>query len=525
MSETNKEDNRKDGENMTNSSQRKTGIVLQYVQMGLSIILSLIYTPIMLQILGKNEYGLYNLAATIISYLSLLSLGFGASYIRFYAKYKKNNENVLIGKLNGLYLITFIAIGLVALIGGFVLAHNVSIFFNETYTQEDRELAVVLMRFMSINLAWSFPASVFVSYVTAHEKFVFQKSLNIVRTVASPFLTIPALFLGWGSVGMIVVITVVGFAVDLVNIVFCLTKLKMTFCFTKLDFRLLKDIASFSVFIAINQVIDQINWTTDKVILGKLCNSVAVAYYAIGAQINTYFTQFSTAVSSVFVPKIHQIENSEIDEEQKNLEHTRLFIQVGRIQFMILMLIITGFVFFGDFFVRKWAGEDYTTSYYVALLLMTPALIPLMQNVGIEVQRAKNKHQFRSLVYLAMALVNVGITIVFAKMWGEIGAALGTTISLLIANGLIMNIFYHKVIHINILAFWKEIIKIVPALILPVAVGTIVKCLYSFGGLWDFGLLVLAYSLVYITSMLLIGLNSEEKKTVHSAIKKLLRLK
>ena len=56
------------------SKQIKLGIVLQYMQMGLSILISLIYTPIMLNILGQTEYGIYNLASSIISYLSLLFL-------------------------------------------------------------------------------------------------------------------------------------------------------------------------------------------------------------------------------------------------------------------------------------------------------------------------------------------------------------------------------------------------------------------------------------------------------------------
>jgi len=63
-------------------SQIKAGVILQYLQMALAAVVSLVYTPIMIRELGKAEYGIYNLASSVISYLSLLSLGFSGSYFK-----------------------------------------------------------------------------------------------------------------------------------------------------------------------------------------------------------------------------------------------------------------------------------------------------------------------------------------------------------------------------------------------------------------------------------------------------------
>lgn len=508
---------------MKQNTQKKAGIILQYSQMGLAILISFIYTPIMLKILGKSEYGIYNLASSIISYLSLLSLGFAASYIRFYSLYNtEKNKEQKINNLNGMFLLVFILIGVVAFVGGIILSENVSIFFNDTYSIRDKEIARILMLFMTFNLSLSFPMSVFTSYITAQEKFVFQKVLSMIRTVIGPFLTLPALLIGWGSIGMVVVTTVVGLVVDVANIFFCLTKLKMRFDISKLDFKLLKEIAGFSVFIAINQIIDQVNWSTDKIILGKICDSSAVAIYAIGAQINTYFISFSTAISSVFTPQIHRIENSIDDLNIRNKVHTDLMIRVGRIQFMILALILTGFIFWGKFFISVWAGRGYDKSYYVALLLISPAIISLIQNIGIEIQRAKNKHQFRSIAYLIMAIINVLISIWFTSLWGEIGAALGTTISLVLANGIIMNIFYHRVLHIDMIRFWRNILSFVPSLIIPIIIGTIMSKVCIIKTFCDFIIQIIFYIAIYMLSIYLIGMNKSEKDIIKRPVKKII---
>ncbi|RHP51223.1 polysaccharide biosynthesis protein [Clostridiaceae bacterium AF31-3BH] len=504
---------------MISRVEKKLGVILQYIQMALSILISFIYTPVMLRILGQSEYGIYNLSNSIISYLSLLSLGFGASYIRFYSRYKIKDDKAGINKLNGLFLSVFLVMGAVAFICGLALAANVSLFFNNTYSENDMGIAKILMMFMSFNLALSFPTSVFTSYVTSQEKFVFQKLLNMIKTVVSPFLTLPVLLLGFGSIGMVVITTIITVLVDIANIVFCISKLGMEFDFHKPNFSLLKEITTFSFFIAINQIVDQINWATDKMVLGKICTSSAVAVYAIGSQINTYYLQFSSAISGVFVPQVNRIVVSNEDEKKKNRQLTELFTKVGRVQFIILILILTGFIFFGKYFVLKWAGDEYVNSYYVALLLITPVTIPLIQNLGLEIQRAKNMHQFRSYVYLGMAILNVGISIVLSMKWGELGAASGTTISLLVANGVIMNWFYHQRIGIDIIYFWKNIAKFIPALVAPVVSGVLLN-LKECTSLSGFAIRVVIYIGVYCISMYCLGMNEFEKQQVEKILQK-----
>ncbi len=491
------------------NKQLKWGIVLQYLQMGLSVIINLIYTPIMLRILGQSEYGLYNLASSIIGYLSLLSLGFGASYIRFYSRYKAENAEDKIKKLNGLYMLVFSIIGAISLIAGLVLSFNVKIFFNSSYTTEEMKIAKVLMLFLTANLALSFPMSVFTSYITSQEKFIFQKLINIISTVLSPCLTIASLFLGYGSIGMVFITTVISLIVYAINIFYCLKKLKMRFSFGKLEKGIFKEILVFSIFIAINEVINQINWQTDKIILGKVINGSAVAIYAVGSTINSMYINFSTAISNVFVPQIHRIVNENSEDSDKKL--TEIFVKVGRIQFFVIMLVLTGFIFFGQKFIGFWAGKGYEQSYYVALLLICPVTIPLMQNIGIEIQRAKNKHQFRSIAYLIMAIINVGISILLCKAYGVIGVAMGTTISLLVANGLVMNVYYHKALKINIIKFWLTILKSALGIIIPVAFGVVVMLFIDYTSFIAMVGLIVAYTAIYLVSVLFLGLNKQEK--------------
>ena len=84
---------------------------------------------------------------------------------------------------------------------------------------------------------------------------------------------------------------------------------------------------------------------------------------------------------------------------------------------------------FWPVFINLWAGQNYSDAYHIVLLVMMPITVPLIQNVGISILQAKNMQGFRSVVYVAIAVLNVLASIPLAKMWGGLGCALATGIS------------------------------------------------------------------------------------------------
>ena len=282
---------------------------------------------------------------------------------------------------------------------------------------------------------------------------------------------------------------------------------------------MLKEMWVFTFFIFLNQIIDQVNWSVDKFLLGRFAGTTAVAVYGVGGQINTLYLQFSTSISNVFVPKVNKI----VAESNDNEQLTKLFTKVGRIQFLVLGLVLSGFIFFGSPFIKMWAGKEYGASYAVAILLIAPVTVPLIQNLGIEIQRAKNMHKARSVVYLFIAIANVFISIPLIKLIGSAGAALGTAISLIAGNIIFMNWYYHVRIGMNMIYFWKEIAKFIPALIAPCAVGIVIMNFVNITGLVKLGVFAVVYTAVYGLSMYFLGMNEEEKQLVMGSIRKILR--
>ena len=500
-------------------NQRKAGVILSYTGEMVKIVVSLVYTPVMLRLLGQSEYGLYQLVYSVVSYLSLLSLGFGSSYLRFYSRYKAQKDESGVAKLNGMFILIFSSISIICIICGSIMIGNIHNIFGTGLTKQEYETARVLMGLLIINLAMTFPNSVFNCSITAHEKFFFQKLLILLQNLFSPFLTLPLLIMGYGSIGMVSVTTFLTFVLLFSNMFYCFKNLHIRFEFKGLQISLLKEMWVFTFFIFLNQIIDQINWSLDKFLLGRFAGTTAVAVYGVGGQINTLYLQFSSSVSNVFVPKVNRIVAETNDDEQL----TKLFTKVGRIQFMVLGLILSGFVFLGTPFVKLWAGSEYSESYVVTLLLIIPVTVPLIQNLGIEIQRAKNMHKARAIIYLAIAIANVFISIPLIKVIGPTGAALGTAISLIVGNIIFMNWYYHVRIGMNMIYFWKEIAKFIPALITPCGVGFLIMKFAHVSGIFNVFIYSIIYMVIYGISMYFLGMNTEEKNLVMGPVKKIIR--
>lgn len=505
-------------------NQLKIGSFLSYLQMALGVIIQLVYTPVMIRLLGKNEYGLYNTVASTISMLSVLSLGFNSGYIKYYAVYKKEGKQTSINKLNGLFIIIFSIIGSFALLCGLFFTFNLQFVFDKGLTTEEYEKARILMLLLSINLAVSFPMSVFQNIISAHEKFVFLKLLGTIKTVVGPLVTLPLLLMGYRSIAMVTVTVALSFCVDIAYFYYVKVKMQEKFIFSDFEKGIFKGLFAYTAFIALNTVIDQINWNIDKLLLGRFKGTAEVAVYSVGYTLYQCYMMFSTSISGVFTPRIHKIVNAtkeNTDEQRTQL--TELFNRVGRIQFILLSLIASGIIFFGKYFIVDiWAGEGYDNAYYVALLLSIPASIALIQNLGIEIQRAENKHQFRSIAYAVMAIINLGLSIVLCKKYGAVGSAIGTAISLVLANGLVMNIYYNRKCNIDIPLFWKNILRQSVGLIIPICVGMAMVSFIKISSIIMFAVCVIAYTAVYGVSMWFLGMNDYEKNLIRKPINKIL---
>ena len=495
-------------------NQLRTGVLLSYVNLGISCIIPFLYTPVMMHMLGQAEYGLYCLANSVISYLTLLSFGFGSTIIRYISKYRAEKNKEAVCRTFGFFLQLYIFLGILVFVVGLVISNNVEVIFRKGLTVAEIDKIHILIIIMAFNTALSFPMSVFSSIITSYERYVYRKLIDMISTIAAPIFNLVTLYMGFASIGMSIASTILQILMLPLNVIYCFKILKINPKFKRIPYSLIKEMLGFSFYVFLGTIVDMLFWSTDKVILGMLASSTAIAVYNIGGTFNNMVISLSTSISGVLTPKITGMVATDVSKEQ----FTELFIRIGRLQYFVIALIISGFSVFGQSFIQLWAGSEYADAYWIAILTMFPLCIPLIENTGLSIVIAQNKHKFRSIVYLIIAVLNVVSTYFVVPYLGGIGAALCSCIAYLVGQGVIMNIYYYRVTKINIPLFWKNIgrMSIVPRSMLLLGIKIKKKIILN---RWSLFLIsVVIYSLIYCIIMYKFVLNHYEKDIVRKPL-------
>ena len=501
-------------------NQLKAGVVLNYVVIILNTVVGLLYTPYMLRMMGQSEYGLYSLVASVIAYLTVLDLGFGNAIVRYTAKFRAEKKTEEQYEMFGMFFLLYLVIGIIAFGIGLGLYFNVGTLFGNTMTAVELDRARIMMLLLVANLAFTFPMSIWGSIIQAYEDFVFQKSLNIFRIILNTAVMICLLHFGYKAVAMVVVQTIFNVLTLAVNFIYCRRKLNIHiyFRFKHFHWGFLKEVAIYSFWIFLNAIMDRVYWSTGQFVLGAIVGTAAVAVFAIAIQLEGMYMQFSTAISSVFLPKVTAM----VATNRSRKEISDLFIRTGRMQYIVLAYILSGFIIFGRQFIELWAGAGYTDAYIISLLFFIPLTVPLIQNLGITILQARNEMKFRSVLYIIIALVSLAMQIVLTRYFGGIGCAMGVSGALVVGQILIMNVYYRRRQDLDIKTFWKEISKM--SIIPIVLIFSSMMVIRHFFALDSWGKLILgiaAFSLVYIPLFFRFSMTDEERNLFISMFHKI----
>lgn len=502
-------------------SQVRIGAVLSYINMAIGSLIPMVYTPIMLSLLGQDEYGLYKLSNSVTSYLSLISFGIGSAVVRYFTKYIAEGDKDGEEGIFGLFNVIFMVISGITMVVGVIISLNVGLVYSDSLSAAQLAEMQILIVVLSLNTAISFLCSPQNAVVTSHERYLFLQIINILTTIAAPVANLIALFLGFKSIGLAVSSLVLTIIVRIVYIIYVRKTLNIKPRYKNMPTNLLKEILVFSFWIFVSNVVSQLYNSTDTIIIGAVpaLATVGVAVYNIGITFNNMLYNFSVGITSVLSPKVNKL----VFSNTNNRDLTDLLIRVGRIQCYIVTIVCMGFITFGRQFIQLWAGDNYQEAYFVAIFTMIPASVPLMQGVALSIVIAKNKHRFRSLVYLGIAVANVIGTILLVNTWGIVGAAFMTGLSNILGQGIVMNWYYWKKIGLEIPRFWKSVsnIFIVPATLMVIFM--FLTPVFKFDTWLTFLAGVIVFTVLFVIISWLFIMTDYEKDIVRGPLNKIIK--
>lgn len=473
-------------------NEKMWGVILSYITLISNVFINLLYTPFLLYHLGDNEYGLYQLMGSLISYFSIFDFGLSNSIIRYYTVEKANKDKL--GQENVLFLslVSYGIISAVLVSISIVIFFSIDTIFHESLTSSELSEAKMVFIIQIITLVISLLSKVFNAVVLAEERFVFIKALSLIQCFLQPLFVCIVILQVPIAISVVVVQAVTSVLINLAVIFYSFFSLDISIHFHGFNLEFLKGMFKLSLSVFFVAITDQIFWKTNQFVLGAVLGTFAVAIYAVSSQIYMNYMAVSSTIQSVFLPRITNLVSTD-DVDGVN----SLFLAIGKIQFLLLSLILVEFISIGRDFILLWVGEDYIDSFYIAIIIMLAMTIDLIQCIGSTVLQAKNQYMVRAKVLLVCAIVNVIFVCAFAQSGGVVCAAI-SALCMIIANGPFMNYFYKKIAGLPISSFWQQILNITGSVLVSLLFSIIISIIIPSGSWLLLAIKAVMIFLVYI---------------------------
>ena len=499
---------------LSSSQQIKYGAVLSYLGIVVYILVGLLYTPWMIRVIGKDDYGLYTLAYSIVA-LFVFDFGISAAIQRFVAKYlaEGNNEKVnnCISLVYKLYVYIDIAI-LIILTTIYILIPYI---YRELTVEQINRLEVVFIMAGLFSVI-SFPFIPLNGILSAHEKFVQLKTCDLLSKVLTVGINVICLYLGGGLYELVLTNVLVGLIIIIVKfaIVKQQTTVKVQIGYE--DKAEMRSLLSFSGWTTVVALCQRCIFNIAPSILGMFAGAGVIAVLGISISLEGYTYTFACALNGLFLPRISRI----LNDKGSVLP---LMVRVGRIQILTMGLLLIGFIVVGYDFISVWLGEGYEEAYICTLLLIIPAFLLLPADIADQTLIASGNVKYRAVVYVGMAVINVPLSMVMTKYYGLIGLAFSIFIAYMVRNTALFYVYYSK-LHINIISFFRDsYMKLLPALCVSMVCAYVFAGMVNLNGWYGIAMKAMIVSVCYIVCMTLLGMNKSERDRVKDIVIKVIK--
>lgn len=487
------------------NNQIKLGAILSYVAIGVNILAGLLYTPWMIQQIGKSDYGLYTLANSLIT-LFLVDFGLSAATTKFVSDYiardEQENANNFLGTVYKLYLLIDTIIFSVLLTIFFCIEH---IYVN--LTPGELEKFKIVYAIAALYSVINFPFVTLNGVLSAYEKFIQLKMAEILQRILTILFTVIALCFGWGLYALVSVNAIVGI------IIICYKYLLIKkFTPTRANFSfknnaLYKAVFAFSSWSTLATVSQLLIFNITPTILGIVANTTDIAIFGVVITIESYSYMVTAAIKGMFMPRI-----SRIYAKDDTGDIMPLMIRVGKFQLVLNGIIVAGFITIGKSFIQLWMGTEFYEAYAGILLVIIPGLFFNSLQIANTAMLVKNKVKEQALITLTIGIINVMLSFPLSRKYGVMGACLSIFFAYVV-RAVLYHIVHYKVMRIDIWNFIKKCyFKVFPALGATLIFGYLLNWFVKDGGWYVLGFKALLICVFYVIVTFLFAFDLEERQ-------------
>lgn len=384
----------------------------------LQVILNAILIPVIIEHLGMDEFGLYTIALTIIGYFSIIQ-GINQASLKYLSEYVPAKDKTAISEILGSSLLISISVGMVGMAALYLGAGFLStvVFKIPSRLQETgtRMFEMISAGFLTTAVGMT---------LTSIPQALHRYDISIkIMTVMGTLNLIISVLLVWAGYGILeIVISLVGISFLNAIVFFVVGRrlLRGIAIIPSYSARGIRRIIGFSSFSLISSLSSTAAYTLDRLMLGVLQGTGAVATYSVPHAPLSRVNILLSKLCEVLLP-----ESSRLTSKGNNMRLEELYIKTSKYVLMTSLTIFIPVIIFSHEILSAWINVEVADSASPLLKLLSFAFLIKAQGT---ISNVLNLGSGRPHVNTRFALLTVALTAIFIypaiKLFGLMGLAI-----------------------------------------------------------------------------------------------------
>ena len=491
------------------------GSVVSTVALVAQVVLAFVVTPLLVRALGERTYGMWILLMSVVGYYAFLDLGITSSVARFVAAAAGREDR------EEIHSVVNTAMGLFLWVGGICLVITLGLaIFAERLARSpgDVETLRSCVLIMGTLVAVGFPVRIFQGVLKAYLRYDLIAVGSLVKLVVANLLIWMVLPRGYGVVALAWITALAGLLESVLTVYFAwraFPGLALGRRFVRKETRgSLLNYSWRSFVLALTQVI---RFKVDTVVIASVLSVNLITHYSIGARFMDYFTELiGNLVGGQLVPVFSRYQGRG-DEGMVRAG----FLSASRVSTIVSVFCGGSLAFYGGAFIERWMGEGFKDSTTILLILVGPFTLALAQTPGVGLLYGMAKHHLLAWICGGAAVLNLGMSLILAKIYGMNGVAMGTSIELMVIFLLVFPVVVCGVAKVSLKEFfgwglfWPAAQSVVPLGIYFLLVRQFLEPNYL-----RLGLLVIGQTVIFAPAVYWGVLSGEERAFLGTALRR-----
>lgn len=398
--------------------------------------MSFFLTPYILSHLGVELFGIWSIVWILTGYMGLLDMGLSTSFVRHTSLYYAQGDRESLREMISSGLFFYMVMGIFFLVATILFADPLLDFFNLPPALGKEAATALTLGVVSLGISNLF--NVFNSVLYGLQRLDLSFKIAALSSLPFTFGTIFVLEKGYGLLGLMYNYIFVSLFLLTLGVITAYRILGESWGigFSYLKGAMLRKLIRFGLSLQLSQLSQMVSFHYDKMLISRFLGVVQVTYYELGSRLIQITRSLPAFMTSTITPAASEIEIKEGRDKvwELYIRGFKYLILVGIPLFLFITLEASDIIFI-------WIGKDYPLSADVVRILSIGFFLNLICSMASSIVWGIGKVELELKRGFLTIILNLLLSLILIWRFGFLGAAFGTTLSLIIGSLYFLEIF------------------------------------------------------------------------------------